>query len=336
MPVANMPVNADSTLTPGLRAEFVKTYAIRRAAQDQLMAKVMNINITSKRAFEIYAYFKSAAYPSRWDRNTGIPTKAFDSVQFQVPNYRWARRIGWHHDDEQDDQTSSLFQQVQEGGTAFATLDERVFFQILQGSTDPDLLPSVPNAPDGAPLFSATDGDGLDRFGVSGGNILAGVVNPTAQDIRTIYHSVLARITQFLDTEGQPLLDASDIAAGMMIIYGPALTQEMREAFEQRVVLQTTTTPGNLAGAPSNVIIDAGDNVMLWRNPRITNKAIYFCLTSVALKPIFRQNREPVREVPATLDNSDFSRDTYQYYLQWSGRRGYGVALPYAIVKSTN
>lgn len=336
MPVAISVVGAESTLTPGLRAEFTTTYRLRRQAQDALMANVMRLDITSSRAFEIYAYFKSAAYPVRWDRGTEIPSKAFDSVQFAVPNYRWARRIGWHHDDEADDQTSSLVLQVREGGTAFATLDERVFFQILQGTTDPDLLPSVPNAPDGAPLFSATDGNGADRFGVVGGNLLAGVANPTAQDLREIYHQALARFTSFLDTEGQPLLDPGLISGGMMILYGPALTREMREAFEQRIVLQTTTTPANLAAAPSNVILDAGDGVQLWRTPRITNKSVYFVLTKIDLKPIFRQEREPVAEIPATLENSDFTRDTYQYYLQWSGRRGYGVALPYAAIKATN
>lgn len=336
MPDAASVVRAQSLLTPGLRAEMAGTYRRQYKAQDALMGQVMRLDLTSNKRFEIYAYPKSAPYPARWDRGTDIPTKAFDTVQFTVPNFRYGRRIQWNRDDEADDLTNSLFTQAREAGTAFATLNERIFFQILQSTADPDLLPAIPNAPDGAALASAVDGDGADRFGVVGGNVLAGVANPTSQDIRDIYHDALERYTRFLDTEGQPLIDAGTIAAGLMIIYGPSLTQEMREAFQQKYVLQTTTAPAALAAAPTNVIVDAGDGVKLWRSPRITNKSIYFVLTAIELKPIFLQKREPLAEVPATLNNSDFTRDTMIEYLQWSLRNGYGIALPYGLIKATN
>ena len=44
-------------------------------------------------------------------------------------------------------------------GAAWATLDERICFQLLTGNVDNDLLPSIPNAPDGQAIFSSTPRD---------------------------------------------------------------------------------------------------------------------------------------------------------------------------------
>lgn len=322
-------------LTPGLRAEYKDAYTRKYKAQNDLMKQVMRIDLRSDKAFEIYAYFKSAPYLARWERGQAIRQKAFDSVQWTVPNYRWGIRIEWHKDDEADDQTGSLLQRAREAGESEATLDERVFFQIMTATTDLDLLPTIPNAPDGAAIYSTTDGAGAARFGVTGGNVLSGISNPSPSDLRELHHDTFARFRRFQDTEGQPLHPSEKLSQGIMYIHGPALTQQMREAFIQAYPYQSNGN-NTAAAAPSNVIIDAGDQVKLWNSPRITNNAVYAVLLGGTTKPIFRQEREAFVETPADVANSDHTRDTYQRYMQWTGRRGYGVFLPFDTIRWTN
>lgn len=322
-------------LTPGLRAEYKDAYSRKYKPQNELMSKVMRLDLRSDKAFEIYAYFKSAPYLARWERGQAIRQKAFDSVQFTVPNHRWGIRIEWHKDDEADDQTGSLLGRAREAGESEATLDERVFFQFLTGSTDLDLMPAIPNAPDGAALFATTDGAGAARFGVTGGNIIAGTSNPNSGDIRDMIFDAKKRFKRMLDTESQPLNPPEKIEAGMMLIHGPAMTQQVAEALQQAYPFQTTTN-GSAAAAPSNILIDSGAKIQSWNSVRITDNALYMVLTQGTTKPIFRQEREAFYETPADMANSDHTRDTYQRYMQWTGRRGYGIMLPFDIIRCTN
>ena len=54
------------------------------------------------------------------------------------------------------------------------------------------------------------------------------------------------------------------------------------------------------------------------------------------VKPIFSLAREGIKEESATMDTSDYSKDTGIEFQQWHLRRGYGVNLPFGVIKVNN
>lgn len=331
-------VDADNAVTPGLRNEFIGTYMVSYKYLESLLKSFAVQVVGSNKREELYAYPETAPYPALQRRHQGPKIKSFKFVQFRIPNYAWALRIPYHVDDVDDDLTGSLMPMARMGGEHFGTLDERIFFQILTSGTDDELLPTTLTAPDGVALYSATNGAGAARFGVTGGNIVTGTSNPTAQDIRDIYQDVLARWINMQDTQGQPLINPSIIKEGVTIVHGPALTRQVKEAFIQRAVFQDSALH-DASAAPSNIILDSGEKVTTYNSPRLgtTSNALYFFLNAAPIKPIVKQTRRELYEIVYTEQTSDSARDTNEIGNQWRMRMGWGLSgATFYTIRATN
>jgi hypothetical protein len=327
-----MPVNqvlATEALARGLRTEFVDTYRRFGVESEAKLEGFMTLGIPSDKSVELYAYFESAPHAQRWPFGEEIPRGNFRARSWEVENIDWGLAIDFHKNHVADDQTRSLRDQARDGGANFALLAERVAFQIMLGTTDTSLLAAVPNAPDGAALFSATDGAGDDRFGVSGGNIESQTGVADAQDILTDLFDVISRFRAMEDTEGQPLLLESFLEE-MLIVYGTGDEKVFREAFTQKM---QESASGN-AGV-SSVVLDSGLTHRLWSTPRITDNSFKVFLPRVPTKPLFRQVRQEIEDNVEDMSNSDLSRRTKNQAVQWDARFGFGVALPYAAIDVT-
>ena len=295
---------------------------------------VMQLGVPSDKLTEIYGYFESAPYPRIWTRGNTISSKNFRSIQFNVTNRDWGRRIMWHVNDRQDDQTKTLFDQARAAGEHWATLPERIFFQVLRNVADADLLPAIPLSADGA-AWHATTAAGADRFGVTGGNIETGTGIATPVTVRTDFFNAIERFRQFQDTEGQPLWDESLLDQGFTVIYNVANDQTFREAFIQgRTIAAATTATSN--AAVTNIIMESGLNVKLWATQRLTDNDWYIFASGAQRKSFFQQQRQPLEEAFATWETSDWTRDTGEEYIQWKSREGYGLVIPYDTVKVDN
>lgn len=326
-----------ATLTAGLRATFSDAYKQSYDGVKNKLTKVMDLDLPSDKLTEIYAYFETAPYPRRWPRGDEISSKAFKSVQFSVTNFDWGRRVPWHENDREDDQTRTLYDQARQLGQHFGTLDERIFFQILLSQTNPDLLPSIPNAPDGAPLFSATAGDGTDRFGYNGGNVVTGT-GLTAQQIQADFFNAIERFKLFRDTENQPLWDEGMLdGGGYMVIYNVENDHAIKEALKLAAIAQTFVNGTDLAAATiPNLVLENGYGVEFWPTQRITDDDIRIVAMGSPHKGVFKQQRRALRESMANVDTSDHSRNTKEEYIQWDSRSGYSVFLPYQTVLIDN
>lgn len=323
MPSAN--ISAAEVLVRGLRTEFTETYARAVKRHEPGLTRVMDLSVPSNKLSEVYGYFETVPHWGRWQRGEEIPRAGMRARNFMVVNYDWGIAIDWHEDDEQDDQSLSLVNRVREAADDASLLAERVFFQILTGGADAALLPTIPNAPDGAALFSALAG-GVNRFGVSGGNTVGSSgVSATAQ-IQEDFFTAYGQFRRFQDTAGQPLWPAELINRGVLVIYGSQNEQVFRQAFQQLFVQGTNA-------APSNIVLDSNTNVALWSTPRITTNAWYVCLTNARTKAIFQQTRQPPRDNMEDMLNSDFARRTKIKSMQWDARYGFGVSLPYQIIQ---
>lgn len=316
---------AGPLLTAGLNATFIDTWFNKYEASTARLSKCMQLAVPSNKRRELYAYLETAPYPERWDMGTDIPMEAMEARGFNVLNHDWGKRIVWHYNDRRDDQVGTLYLMAQQLGEHFATLDERRFFQVIQGTVDPLLLPSIPLAPDGLAIYAAG------RFGVAAGNILAGAGVATEEAIYNDFIDGVSQQGTFLDPKGQPIF--SDAGKNYTVVFAMKNLKVFQKAFKREYVVQTT---GGTSAAPSNVIGDAGYNVELWPTSRITTDKWFLFANDVPQKAVFTQLREGIMQQFGTLENSDLARTTKREYTQWVQSSGVGVRVPYATIKVDN
>ena len=323
---------ASQVLANGLRTEFADTYsAVQNRQADSRLSLVMDLSIGATNRQHEFGYFEAAPHMEFWRRGDSIPTDAMGSVQFTVPVYTWARRIPWHKEDRKDDQTQSLFEVARMAGQSAALLPERFFFDLITGNTN--TLPAVPTAPDGAAMFATTAG-GVNRFGVSSGNLLTGSGIATTAAILGDYYAAIEQFLLFQDGKGQPLLAPELVDQGVVIVHAAADLEAFEEAFLQK-------RQGSLSadtGSPSNIVQDASRNVTLWASSRLATGDYYIFLKAAPKKPTFLLDREGVQEFTSLEgdNNSDHTRSTGEEYIQWERRAGAGIALPYGAIKVNN
>lgn len=331
------------TLINGLRNDFADTYqSVRIQQQDGRLGQVMDLNVAATNRYHDFAYYEAAPHLEFWNRGDSIPTDAMKAESFRVPVYTWGRRVSWHREDRLDDQTQSLPDAVAQTGTSAALNAERMFFDLLENTTN--FLPAVPLAPDGAAFF-ATTAYSAARFGASSGNLLTGNGVASLSAIKTDYYSAMSQFGKFQDGKGQPLLSPEVIQAGAIIIFNVDYLEVFEEAFLNRrqgvyfdSTGSTTATTGITAGfTPSNVILDASRNVQLWPTQRVTGNDWYVLLQNPPKKPTFLLDREGVIE-RTSIDGSamDHTNTTNEEYIQWQVRQGAGVALPFGAIKVNN
>lgn len=323
-------VLATEALARGLRSEFIDTYKSYGPSSEAKVGMVMDLSVPSDKASELYAYFESAPHARRWPVGEDRGTEGFRARDFTVVNYDWTNGVSWHENQEQDDQTKSLPDQARDAGQTFAFLPERCLFQYLTAATDLDLLPALQNAPDGAALFSATDGAAANRFGVSGGNTKVGLgLAPAA--IRSDFFTMKGRAQSATDTKGQPFLPP-EVLDEWVIIYSSSYEESFLEAFRQEI---TTSLVGG-GGGFSNVALLSGLKIHLWSTPRITTGYWYMRPVKVRKKSLFRQVRQEIRDNVEDFTNSDITRRTKVKSLFWDARFGIGLGLPIDWWRVTN
>jgi len=321
-----------------LNGAFRGTYDVREESYEPLRQMFMD-DIPSMGLTETHAYWETAPYPARWPRGFKRKSKGFKAVRYSIVNKDWEVAVGWHKNDRADDRLGGLEAQARTAGDHFATLPLRVATQIKEASTNDDLLDTIPNAPDGADLYNATDGASADRFGVSGGNTHSGTGVANADMILEDFETVMGRFLQFQNTEGQPLLNPAIIGEGVLIEYPPQIRRVMRQAFISAVQMITINASGAhaatssvLTGAPiPSPLVAAGDKVTLFENPFLTDANDWYVhLTSNAIvKPLFRQTRQGVENHFATADNNNEMLVSGEESTWWDSREGYGVNQPF-------
>lgn len=325
-------VQGSGTLALGVSAAYWDAYFQGQAAslQSPLSRLVLDVPATADQIK--LAYFEAAAPPVFWPRGRPIPSKSFKDVGWSILVYEWAAKVEWDWRTAQDDQTGSLQTMARNTGSLYWQRDDANYFQIFLAGTDSNGLPANPNAADGAACFSATDGASANRFGVSGGNIVSGQVFTSGAGMRAGYQAALSRMFQFQNTESQPLLNPD--AKNFIVFAAAADLAAVNEAFKQQFVANSAPTATNNAGV-TNVIQDAGYNVTLHVTQRLSTGTMIVACTDVPVKPLVRATRQLPEENMQLKTNSDIARLTGIEAVQYVARTGYGVGLPYSLIKVT-
>ena len=326
------PVNIGALLTAGLRADYSQAFTPRYQG---VMARIGSIigEVTSDKLTEIYGALKSPIYPVRWDAGTEMPSKDVLSIQISVTNRDWGRRVYLPRNWE-DDQTKTAWQVARGLGANWATLPERLFYQFIQGTTDPDLLPVITTCYDGVALYSASA-----REGASSGNVVTQTGSSTVQQIITDFFSVDARYNDFLNSESQPFWDPSDLN-NYTVFYGTSINLVMMQATKQMGVMAkiagTSTTDISTAAGTNNTILASGKQVSWQMSTRITNTAIYTFLNGIPneYRAVARQLRKGLNEAVGNWETSDHTRSTGQPYVQYDNRETMFAFLFQSTIKT--
>lgn len=316
----------DSLTGAEVQATFTQTYASTLRQSNALLSNVCQLGVTSTHRQETYGYIEAAPHIELWIDT--IPEEGMGSKTFTVINYKFGKRIKWKREDRADEMTGGLDGMVRGLAQSAGLLDERIFFDLLLGTTN--ILPTTVNAADGAALHSATDGASADRFGISGGNIVTGSGVASSAAVRADFWDSHERVGQFLDGKGQPLFGDAVKTSGYVVIYGVANEEVFREAF-----LQGRTHEASGA-AVTNTILESGLSVDLWSSSRITDNDWFIFVKNPPQRSVFVQDREALEERFADAETSDYTRDTDNEYMQVRLRKSGGVVLPYDTVKVNN
>ncbi len=337
-------VQVDSVLAAGLRNDFADTYEREAGATERDLNPILDTTGEAQARTETFGYFESADHPRRVDQHETVSGESFDAVNYTATLYNYELLIDWHEDDEADERLGRLFQRANEGGRNYGLLDDRIAWQIILGSTDDELLPTVPNAPDGAALYNATAGDGSDRNGISGGNVITGSGVNTGHDVRTDVFNSIERIGGFTDTKGQPLHPPAILDRGFTVFYNINNSQIWAEGFRQATTVQKVAGDGTAgatddvatAAGVSNVVMDSGMNITLRPTTRITDNDAFIFLNDPIIRPLARLSKGGLIVNEGTRANSDEARKKGQRYIVWKDRRMYVVNQPLSTVHINN
>lgn len=331
------PVSGINAIDPAIRPAFETAYENSFWKMQELLGPLLEFNVPCVSETNTYAYPESAIHPTVWRRGEDVGDQGFQFRKFTAVVKDWVARVTWHENDERYDQTKMLVRRAEASGNNMARIAWRVFFQLLTASTNTKLLPVIPNAPDGAALYSATDGGGNNRFGASGGNIVT-QTGTTGVAVQNDLYSVVQRFANFQDTEGEELWPSDMLQGGMTIVHGPSMVKAVNDAFQQRLNVTAINASGTeassavvAAGAKSNVILDSGFSVRTLMSAKITTTKIYVFLDGAPDKAIFHLSPPDgaLRSTFEDMTNSDRSRKTKMKCRQWDKSEGYAIFLPY-------
>ena len=323
MPHSTAVVTSDN-LFREINGAFQKTYRDVVGASANL-ASCMRLGVPSSKRKEYFGYLESPPKLSRLDRGKSVSEDGFRAISYNVENLTWAASVGYYEDDLEDLSLLDLRAHAQQ----LARLPEQVFFQIITGASNANLLKAIPTSPDGAALFSTTAG-GSARFGVTSGNLLTGAGVATSAAIRQDFWAGVQQAMQFQDTEGEPLLSEGVVDSGVTVVFGAGNLEAFTEGFKQTRTLDSA--------AVTNTILEGySGNVRLWPTQRITDNDwfIFFGSESVQ-RPVFETMRQAPRLIDEDRSNSERARRQRIFSTILDMRSGYGINLPYGAIKVNN
>lgn len=334
-------ISTGSTIAAEVRDDFMQTYDPAFDGVSMGLDAAMRLDVPFNHRVETFGMIETIGYPERFDEgNEAIPEEGTGSLSFTVTTYDYGKRVSWKVKDREDNKVGDLRAKAMNLGRHFNSVPSRVFIELITASAS--LLPTIPNAPDGAAVYSATDGDSAARFGITGGNLYTGTGVATEGAIETDFFGATARMVQFNDIKGQPYWEHDAFAPSYTIFYNPANNKVFVKAFAATVVhsISTgtdTTDPGTGAGV-SNAILASGVTVRLVANPRITDNDWFIFRNNPPVHPFFRGTRRTLTMEDSMMGgNSTAVTQTFaKEWVQFTTREAYGVNVPFSTVKVNN
>ena len=266
---------------------------------------------------KLYPYGKPRTYQTFQDRVLQMNIVPYDLT------------IKWSRWDSEDDQLGDLKQHVQMAVERYGQLPDVLISEYFNGVADlnPDLL----NAFDGANLFSAVDGDGQNRLGVLGGNIITG----SGLTVAGVIHDINVAQRRFLDmvdpTAGKPIFSPDEVAYTKLHVIGP---NEANEVFQKAANAEYIRSDAGVTVAESNWM---KSSFTYHINPYLTDAQDYYVAVEHPYwKPFAYRAPKDVESIIADMNNSDRAREYMEEMLYTQVRTRLGIWMPATIIKVNN
>lgn len=328
MPGPGLSVLASKIIALGknMTREFIDNYKQQPLGERFFLEKIMLPTRPGVAKTDSVGWFGASPNLEMWEDGSEIPLANMEDFTGQIVHKAFGIGIPYNRDDVIYERSQSLLEMVRDTANKLDVLDARVLKQFADDSVDNSLYPTVPNAFDGAAMFSTTDGNGADRFGYSGGNVETGAYLDTPAEFLNGLIAVQNRAASFLDTDGQPKWSGDQLME-MVLVIPRAYADNPFKALNQPI---TAADSGN-AGV-SNFIMNMGIKIWPYVSPRYTSKQVY-CFFPRVKRCFGRSDVLAPQIYESTMQSgSDVALATKQQRWQVDLLAGHYMNLPFGAV----
>lgn len=319
-------VNAASTQTAGILADYQDVWMETRRAMDSRIGSVMDLSAVTNARTNTRAYFEAAPHMKYQPYGDPIVEQAMDAKSFSITNYVYSVEIPYSRWDAEDDQTGSLVEAVRMAGRDGGLNPERGLLDLMNNTTS--FVPVVPNAADGNAAFLTTT-----RWGnAAGNNDVVSSWNASGPATRSAIWTAYKMMASYQDVHGQRW-HPDDVLRSPLLIFGSSEdTDVIYEALNMGMVAYAASTSN--AGV-DNVLPKRLRFEDPWLTPSISSGTMFIFLTGVPQKPFLMQDRSPIQMWDFNETNDPEAARTGRYAFVANQRLGFGVGLPGGAVKIT-
>ncbi len=322
-------IDASKTLIPGVDRALKDTFKkLENTFKEQVNRWCRPLSKTELRR-SFYAWYLALPAPKIWPYGMPRSLQSFDSVLTYVTLEKIDLSIEWLIRDQTDDLIKDLLSHATNTAERLGLMPIILLIEHLNGVAVENSVLEL--AYDGVPLFSDVDGDGNDRFGVSGGNIYEGTGLTPAAFINDIF-GVQRRFMSFLDETAQkPLFEGGKVTLDKLEVIVPQALNEVVSKAAKAEFIQVNP----LLTVPETNILKS--TFSFDYNQLLTSETDYFViLKHPTWRPFCLRPMQDINQVVTNTSNSDKARMMDIAGVYADARLGVGLYMPQTIIKVTN
>lgn len=319
----------ERSLQAGIQANLMETWRQRMPDfEKQRRLFVFDIPYTDIRN-PTYVWKESLPFPEMWPYGKGRKYKTFKDRYIQLNKIPYELSIPWNKFDEEDDQLGDMRTHIQRCVERYGMLPYILVSEYFTGVAVYN--PSLKYAYDGASLFSATDGDGNARMGVTGGNIISG----SGTTVAGVLHDFAVAQQRFMGmvdpTAGKPIFSEDEVNYSKMVAMIP---KELNELFQKATKSNMLRVDSTNNTSESNWLLGTFEYQI---NPFLTDTSDwYIVVKNDYWKPFVYISPKSIETILADVNNSDRAREYNEYAIYSHIRNALGVWFPGTMIKVNN
>lgn len=322
------PINVNSLLA-GIKADLKETWRQVVPTWEKEQATLFKRLPASNLRNASYVFKESLPFPSLWPYGMGRKEQSFMDRKIDVGYWPYELSITWNGFNAQDDQLGDFKSHTSSCINRYKALPYTLAMEYFNGTAVE--LPYLGLTFDGASLFSSTDGDGNNRLGVSGGNLLTGS-GCTPEGVMNDLAAVQRQFMSFVDpTAGKPIYDGATADYLKMIVIVPK---------EMNYILQKLSEAEYIKVDPSNNTSESNyfkGKIQFQINQLLTDTSDwYVVLEHEFYKPFVVRDMAELESFDQNPQNSDKARQTNEYGIYTHTRFGMAPFFPGSIIKVNN
>uniref|UniRef100_A0A6H1ZGH8 Capsid protein n=1 Tax=viral metagenome TaxID=1070528 RepID=A0A6H1ZGH8_9ZZZZ len=279
-----------------------------------------------------YAFKDRIPFPRPYPYGKGRDHQGFKDRLINVGLIPFELTLGWDRRDALDDQLKDLERHVSTGMQRYFQLPDVLIGEYMSGVAAYN-IDGLQLCFDGVSLYSATDGDGNARFGVTGGNIITGQGVSTTARVMSDIIKIRRRFLEMKEpVTNQPLHNSKDIVYNNIHYIIPAHLDGIFSQIQEQELIYSDPT---IVNSQSNML---KGKIKYTINQRLSadSNSFFAVLKADYWRPFAYRAPQDVNTIFATIQNSDRSREFAEDGFYSDMRIGIAPWCPFTTVKNNN